>query len=98
VASASRVCSSVTVRILIGRPSAVRSLRKSIAHTSFGAEAVRWSGIRGPRRRRFVWVPKIRIRMAGGKARWRESAERSLPPIASAASSGFARTRAGVTA
>ena len=29
VASASRVCSSVTVRILIGRPSAVRSLTKT---------------------------------------------------------------------
>jgi hypothetical protein len=33
VASASRVCSSVTVRIFSGRPSAVRSLTKSIAHT-----------------------------------------------------------------
>jgi hypothetical protein len=33
VASASRVCSSVTVRILIGRPSALRSLTKSIART-----------------------------------------------------------------
>jgi hypothetical protein len=33
VAKASRVCSSVTVRILIGRPSAVRSVTKSIAQT-----------------------------------------------------------------
>jgi len=41
VASASRVCSSVTVRIFSGRPSAVRSLTKSIAQTSFGAAAVR---------------------------------------------------------
>ena len=48
VASASRVCSSVTVRIFIGRPSAVRSTTKSIAHTSFGQAAARWPGIRGP--------------------------------------------------
>jgi hypothetical protein len=41
VAKASRVCSSVTVRILIGLPSAVRSLTKSIAQISFGAAAVR---------------------------------------------------------
>jgi hypothetical protein len=39
-ASASRVCSSVIVRILTGRPSCVRSWRKSIAQT--------WSGISMP--------------------------------------------------
>src|SRR6478736_2823959 len=39
VASASRVCSSVIARILIGLPSAVRSERKSSAHTWSGQAA-----------------------------------------------------------
>jgi len=52
VARASRVYSSVTVRILIGRPSAVWSERKSSAQTWLGQAAATWPGIRLPRRRR----------------------------------------------